>query len=144
MQFQPLRNHNLAGYTMAFAALGIAGFAENDACAVARNEDSYKLVMGADGVGTRYDTLRRDGRATFYLMSSSPVNAALAALIALDETSELGLGIGPLYIRNRNGSLLIEAEQAWIIRPADVDLGVAPKPRNWIIETNNLRTFPGA
>jgi hypothetical protein len=145
MIFTPLKIHSLAAHTMKFAAgITLQGFAENDACECARNADSYAYVPGADGQGTRYDTMRRDGRATFFLMSSSAVNAQLAAIILADEQSPNGLGVGALYLRNRNGSMVVEAEQAWIIRPADIAVGVAPKARNWIIETNNLRTFPGA
>lgn len=143
MDFQPLRHHNLSAHTLKVLGVTLSGFGENDACDCARNEESYKLVMGADGGGTRYDTHRRDGRGTFYLMSSSPISATLAALIVADENSPNGIGVGPLFLRNRNGSLVIEAEQAWIVKPPDVNIGVAPKVRNWVFETANLRLFAG-
>lgn len=143
MDFQPLRHHNLSAHTLKVLGVTLSGFGENDACDAVRNEESYKIVPGADGMVTRYDTHRRDGRVTFYLMSSSPINAGLAALIVADENSPNGIGVGPLFVRNRNGSLVIECEQSWIVKPPDVNVGVAPKARNWIFECANLRVFAG-
>lgn len=144
MDFSPLRHHNLAGHTLKMLGLTMQGFGETDACDAARNEDSFKLVTGCDATGTRYPTGRFDGRCTFYIMSSSPISAALAAVIVGDELSPNGIGVGPIFLRNRNGTLVIEAETAWIIRPPDINIGSAPKVRNWIFETNNLRVFAGS
>ena len=143
MDFQPLRNHSLWAHTMTALGVTLQGFAENDAFDCARNEESFKLVVGADGSGTRYDTNRRDGRITFHLMGSSLVNNAFAAAVLADESGTGLAAIGPIFIRNRNGNLVLECEQAWIVKPADVSIGAAPKPRDWIFETANLRTFPG-
>lgn len=144
MDFSPLRHHNLAGHTLKVLGLTMQGFGETDACDVARNEDSFKGVPGCDATYTRYATGRFDGRATFYIMSSSPISAALAAVIVADEASANGVGVGPIFLRNRNGTLVIEAETAWIVRPPDVSIGAAPKVRNWVFETNNLRVFAGS
>lgn len=144
MDFQPLRHHNLAGHTLKVLGLTMQGFGETDACDAVRNEESFKGVPGCDASYTRYATGRFDGRVTFYLMSSSPMNAALAAAIVADELSPNGVSVGPIFLRNRLGTLVIEAETAWIVKPPDLNIGAAPKVRNWIFETNNLRVFAGS
>lgn len=144
MSYQPTKYHGLLAHTVMFGGFTVQGFAENDAFDAARNEESFKSVSGADGQTTRYDTNRRDGRVTFHLMGSSTANAAFAALVLADELAPGGAGVVPLFIRNRNGSLVLEAEEAWIVKPADVSIGAAVKPRDWIVECANLRMFPGA
>lgn len=143
MDFQPLKLHNLSAHTLKLSGLTLQGFAPNDAVDVARNEESFKIEVGADGQVTRYDTHRRDGRVTFHLMSSSKVGTALAALILADELATNGVGVGALFLRDRNGAMVVEAEQAWIVKPADIAIKTAPTPRLWIVECANLRTFPG-
>ena len=142
--FQPLRIHSLLAHTMKFATFNVQGFGPDDACKASRNAEAFGVTPGADGGGTRYPTHRTDGRVEFYTMSTSLVNAAFATIFNLDENSPNGLGIGPLFIRNRLGSLVIEAEQAWVVKPADVEISVQPKVRTWILETVGLRMFPGS
>ena len=127
-----------------FVFLGsiITGFADGSFIKAARNEDTYKLTKGAGGEGCRSRSLNRSGKVTCTLMQSSLSNDILSAAQTLDELT--GAGVGPLLIKDLSGTALVVAENAWIVKPADVDFAKEVGSREWIIECDDMIIEGGA
>jgi hypothetical protein len=132
-----LATYNPAEVTIVFAGIPISGFAEGTFVSVERNEDSYAMQVGADGNATRAKSNNRSGRVTLTLIQSSVSNDALSAQAKLDELND-GDGIGPLLIKDLSGRTVIQAEQAWIVKPATVEYGREASEREWVIESDAL------
>lgn len=133
-----VKNYDPAGMVIVFAGIPITGFADGTYVSVEQNEDSYSLVVGADGEGCRSKTNNRSGRITLTLLQSSAVNDLLSALHNVDINSPLGDGIGPFLMKDITGTTVVAAEKAWIVRQATSTYSRDPESREWIIESDYL------
>lgn len=133
-----LKTYDSKSVMMVFAGIPITGLAEDTFVNVVRNEESFALMVGADGEGARAKTNNRSGRVTFTVMQTSDCNDQLSALHILDENSSNGDGIGPLLIKDNSGRTLITAEKAWIVKTPDAALGKNIQTREWVIESHAL------
>lgn len=133
-----LKVYDAKAVSMIFAGIPISGLAEDTFVNVVRNEDSFSLMVGADGEATRAKTNNRSGRVTFTVQQSSDSNDLLSALHVADEISSAGDGIGPLLIKDLSGRTLITAEKAWIVKPPDTGFGRDVATREWVVETDAL------
>ena len=138
-----LHTYDPAQVTIIFAGIPVSGFAEGTFVSIERNEDSFTLQVGADGEATRAKSNNRSGRVTLTLIQSSIVNDAFSALLAVDENSPSGDGIGPLLIKDLSGRTLVAAETAWLVKPATAEFAREATEREWVIETDRLNTFIG-
>lgn len=122
--------------TSVFAGAIITGFSDGSMVKASRNVDTFTLVKGADGEGCRIRSRDKSGRVTFSLMQSSASNDILSAIAELDEST--GAGIGPLLIKDLNGTLVVAAQAAWIVKPADWEAAKTLSDREWVLEANDL------
>ena len=122
---------------MTFAGIIIFGYAEGTMLEVERNTDTFSLKMGAQGDGTRVRSRDRSGRVTFNIQGASGCNDLLSAQVRLDELT--GLGRGPLLIKYVEGTDLVTAANAWLVRPSNLEYSDAPSPREWMIEAHELK-----
>ena len=97
--------------------------------------------MGTDGEGTRSKSNDRSGQVEVTLMQTSLSNDFLSQIAIADEQENAGLG--PLLIKDVNGTFLAAAEQAYIKKISDAENARESGPRTWIIETDNLQLFVG-
>ncbi len=119
----------------------ITGFSPDSVVGVSRNSDNYKLVVGADGEGTRSRTNDRSGQITISLMQTSASNAVLSGYAIDDE--QANAGVVPVTVTDLNGATLYQADQAWVKKPPKGDHGKEAKTREWILETDTLLWFEG-
>ena len=119
----------------------MSGFAEGSLVKVERNTDTYKLVIGTDGEGTRSRTNDRSGKITISLMQTSFSNAVLSGFAQLDETANAG--VVPVTITDLNGASLYHADNAWVLKPPAGEHGKEAKAREWVLETDRLDWFEG-
>ena len=129
--------------SIAFGPVLISGFADGTYVSVERNEDSFSLMVGADGEAARSKSNNLSGRVTVTLMQTSASNALLSAIAQVDERSSAGDGINPLLVKDNNGLDLYTAETAWIVKPATGSHGREAETREWVFETNELISFSG-
>ncbi len=120
-----------------------SGFAEDTMIKIKQMSDDFTEVIGVDGEVTRSKT--NDGRAevTFMLMQSSSTNALLSVLNNLDKATSNGAGIGPLLIKDRQGTSLYTSPKAWIQRAPDVEFGSKATERAWVIKCAKLLRLDG-
>lgn len=119
----------------------ITGYATGSFIKAARNKETYTYTAGADGKGCRTLNPDKSGRVTITLMQSSVSNDVLSAAQILDELT--GQGVGPLIIKDLNGTLVVSATNAWIVKPADVDLAAEVGNREWMIEAEEMNIAGG-
>src|SRR3990172_3302697 len=117
----PVRSYDPAQVTVVFAGIPIEGFADGTFLTAERANPMFNTMVGSDGEGARAKSNDTSGSVTLTLMQTSLSNDALSALAALDETS--GDGVGPLLIKDGLGRTLIQAESAWLEKPANAEFG---------------------
>ncbi len=124
-----------------FAGIPIEGFADGTFITVTRDNPSFNSLVGSDGEGARALTNDKSGTVTLTLLQTSVTNAALSAVINLDENT--GDGVAPLLIKDNSGTTLSSAETAWLEKPADVEYGREIANREWTIKTDSLEIVHG-
>ena len=133
--FDPLSN------VMTIAGIPVYGFSLGTMINVERNTDTFSLVEGARGDGTRVRSRSRSGKVTFNIMAACTCNDLLSDRLALDEL--LGTGYGALIVKDVAGTTLVQAANAWLVRPANINIDSDPTPREWMIEAHNMKMWVG-
>ncbi len=119
----------------------MTGFQDGTFVKAARNEDTFKVYVGADGTPARSRSRNKSGTIEVTLAQTSPSNDMLASAHSADEL--LGAGMYPLTIKDLNGTTLVAAAEAWVRKPADVEEGKEISPRAWTLETGALAMWAG-
>lgn len=138
-----LKPYDPKAVTVVFAGIIARGYADGTFVEVQRNSDSFTMMVGPDGDATRAKTNDQSGTVTITLQQSSETNDLFAAMLAADELSSNGAGIGTLMIKDNSGRSIHTAEKAWIKKAADSPYSKDVSTRAWVIETDKLLTFPG-
>ena len=118
----------------------ISGFADGSFVPVARNNDTFTLLVGADGDATRSKSNDKSGTFVITLQQTSASNAVLAGIAAADELGNSG--IVPVLIKDNSGNALHTAAQAWIRKYPDADFAKEGGNLEWTLETSNLIMAP--
>lgn len=124
-----------------FKGVVLQGFAPGTMISADRSNDTFTTEAGAQGDVVRTRSADRRGRVVVTLQSASPTNALLGAFVAAGEEAEglnLAVDVGALLIKDLNDTVLVSAEQAWIVRPAKVDKADSHQPREWTFEAAKL------
>lgn len=119
----------------------LTGWADGSFIKVTRDEDTFSKQVGAGGEIARTRNRNRGAKITFSLMATSPENDLLSAQAKLDEAT--GMGTGAVQIKDLNGTTQVDAAEAWISKPADVEFGKEVGAREWTIDVADLNTFAG-
>lgn len=135
------KTYNPKRVAVSFAGRLLTGFADGTFITVSRNEDTFALAVGSDGEAARSASSNRSGRVTLTLMQTSASNDILSALAATDERTNQGTGA--LMVKDASGRTVVLAAEAWIVKPADAELGREIGNREWVFETGDLEIFNG-
>lgn len=136
-----LENYDAKSVILTFGPVLISGYGPDSFVSVERNEDSFSLLMGADGEACRAKSNNRSGRVTCTLLQSALSNDLLMAIALLDERSPSGDGIAPLFCKSGRG--IYTAEKAWIVKPPSASYAREVETREWVFETDELIMFVG-
>lgn len=135
------RTYDPGEHLLSFLGIPLTAFGPDTFIAAARNEDGFTMTVGAGGEVARSRNRNRTGRVTVTLLASSPENDLLMQAAQADEAT--GQGIGALLMKDRLGTSLLHAENAWIAKIPDMsrakELGVV----EWLIDCAELETFSG-
>lgn len=121
-----------------------SGYAEGSFLTIEQSEQDFEVKVGTDGEVTRSKTNNRHATIKVKLMQTSSGNTALSALNNLDVATPGGAGVGPMLIRDRQGTSLYTAGKCWIAKPPDVDFDRSATSREWTLECANLIRFDGS
>jgi hypothetical protein len=125
-----------------FLGIPLSGFADGTFIKVERNDDTFKLVVGSDGESARARNRNRSGRITLTLLQTSPSNDYLSAAQRADELGIPG-GKGPLLVKDVLGTTLINAPDAWIVKPPAAEFGREVGSREWVFESGDIDMLVG-
>ena len=124
-----------------FRGKQILGFADGTFVKEMRAEESFKNKAGANGDVVRTRNRNKMGSVTVTLQSTSLSNDDLSSALALDELS--GTGAGALLVKDLLGNSLIQAEKAWVQKPADAPFGDDAENREWTLDCGEINIFNG-
>lgn len=135
------RTYDPALVNISFSGLPLGGFAPDTFLQVERNEDGFTLMVGAGGEAARSQSRNRSGRVTLTLLATSQTNDVLSAIANADELG--GTGVGALFIKEFNGTTLVLAESAWIMKQPTIERGAEVTTVEWVFECEELTMFAG-
>ncbi len=119
------------------------GFGEDTFIEIEYLSPAFVTKVGADGSVTRSATNDNRAKITLTLMQSSIENALLSALHNIDKNAGNGAGVGPLLIKDNQGTSLYAGEKSWITGHPKVVFSKSGEARAWEIECANLESFTG-
>jgi hypothetical protein len=121
----------------------VSGYDDGEFLTIELPVQDFEVVTGTDGENTRYATNNRHAIIKLKLMQSSSGNAALSAILNIDKSTPGGAGVGPMLVRDRQGTSIYTASKCWIAKPPDVKFDRKPGPREWILECGDLVRLDG-
>lgn len=136
-----LKNFNPKGVSVIVGTQAMKGFAAGTMVSVEYDEDAFTKKIGTDGEGTRVKSNNKGGKITIFLDQASESNDFLSGLAALDEASSAG--VVPVTIRDANGTTLVFAETAWIMKKPVMEFGNESTDREWVLDSDSLNVFIG-
>lgn len=111
-----------------------SGYADGEFIRIQQTEKSFKSKTGTDGEVTRSKMNQKITVVTITLMQTSDSNAKLSGILNLDEAGQNGAGVGPILVRDRQGTSVFEAQYGWITGPPEVVYDREAEGRAWEIE----------
>jgi hypothetical protein len=135
------RNYDPGLVVMVFHNITVQGYAADTFINAERMEDGFEMVVGANGDVTRVRNRNRTGSVTATLLQASPTNDLLSAVA--DEDELFGTGVGPLLVKDLNGTSLAQATEAWIRKVPAMPFAASAESREWIFDCAQLRLLVG-
>lgn len=126
-----------------FAGNRLQGFADGEFITVEQLSDAFGDVVGTDGEVARSKSNDRRATATVKLLQTSPSNDALSTIHATDLDAANGAGVGTFLMQDLQGTTLVHAEQAWIVKYADQSNDRTAKSRDWQIRLARVDRIVG-
>ena len=120
----------------------ISGYSEGTFIDVTRNEPTWNLVVGADGLVTRGKTNNFTGTLTITLKQSSPSNDVLSGILAIDEATNQG--VFPVLVKDLSGNSIYFGARCWINQYADSTFGKDISDRVWSLSMDEADMFVGS
>jgi hypothetical protein len=119
------------------------GRAESEFVKIKPVKDAYTVKTGADGAVTRSATNSKVYDWSVKLLKSSPHNAQLAALHAIDRSDKNGAGVGVFLLET--GSIAILGQHCWIKVAPEYSLGSECDEVTWEgqFEAEHALVIPG-
>jgi len=117
--------------TAYFAGTLISGYANETFIDVVQNVDRYTAIVGADGEFARARLNDRSALVTITLLQTADSNAYLDSKLLQDEIDDNGFG--SFFLKDLNGAMEVSADEAYIVKPADIGLDIEVGTRVWNI-----------
>ena len=124
-------------------ALIQSGFDDGVFLEIDQEADDFTHKVGTDGETARSKTNNHNADVKVHLMQTSDGNAALSALNNLDKLAPNGAGVGPMLIRDRQGTSLYTAAHCWVRKPPDVQFAREASDRVWTLHCSDLVRLDG-
>lgn len=120
--------------TLQFAGIVLEGYADGSFVDVEQTTESFSSYSGTDGSVSRSKSSDKRAMVTVKLAHTSPSNVLLGALHQRDIDLPNGAGVGQFLMEDREGSLLIRGDEAWIVSRPKVERDRVVKEQEWKIE----------
>ena len=127
---------NPAETSVVVAGNTLTGFAEGTFVEIARAEDTFTDVVGANGEVTRIKRNNLSATITITLLQGSESNLVLSNLHNIDENT--GIGVFVVNITDNSGGSTYKGAKAWVQKTSDVTFSSAHESRAWTIKVAQL------
>jgi hypothetical protein len=124
---------------MSVGGVPVVGLAKGTFVKVEYNEDTWKLVVGADGHWMRIYNPNRSGKVTLTVMQDSPLNSALSGFAKADRATRNSQI--PFALEDPQGGTSIVAALAWVVKMPSIEFSDDASNREWVLESGNLDEF---
>lgn len=135
------RTYDPGEHLCSFLAVPLSAWGTDTFIMASRAEDAFSMTVGAGGEVARNRNRNRTGSVTVTLLASSPENDLLSAIAVADELR--GEGVGPLFVKDRLGTTLVHAENAWIRKMPDLERAKETGQIEWVFDCAVLDVFIG-
>lgn len=136
-----LRTFDPSKHVISFKGLILVAPAAGTYASVERHEDTFSFKYGSHGDMARVRNRKRGGKITLTLMGISPSNDQLSTILALDEST--GAGYGSFQIIDLNGTTVVHATNAWVVRPPNYQVADDHTDREWNFDCDAIDMFLG-
>lgn len=131
-----MKTYNGKNKLLILNGIPISGFDESDMFTIARTESVFEEKVGADGELTRSTTNNRSGTVVINLMYGSAANAALSALLGVDELT--GAGTFAFLFQDLDGASIAAGDRCYVKGWPEVGIGKETPALEWTIVVENL------
>jgi hypothetical protein len=139
-----MKDWNPRELTISFAGIVIdSGYADGEFLTIEGLSDDYTDQAGTDGEVTRSKTNDHRATVTLKLMQTADANVLLSAIRQGDLDAPNGAGVGALIIRDRQGSSLYKAAEAWLVKLPPASFDRTATAREWTIRCADLASTTG-
>lgn len=135
------KTYNPALVVVSYKGINVTGFMDGTFIEAERDEEAFTKHVGATGDVTRTRNLNESGKVTITLVQTSPTNDLLAAQLSIDEI--LGIGYGPLQIKDLSGNMVCRALHAWINKAPKVERAKESGSCVWVFDCAKLEITAG-
>lgn len=126
---------------MTYKGVLLTGHMDGTFVTVERKEDTWIPFVGVNGETARARNRNKSGTVKVTLMQTSMSNDFLSRQMVDDEAT--GLGAGPLLIKDNFGKTLAGCDDAYLMKPANIEYGKEIVGREWTFECPSLDMFVG-
>ena len=144
MSVPNVKTYDLDKVSLSVCGIPITGgYGEGGSINIKRNAELFENVVGRSGDVVRSRTNDKTSTVEITLLQTSPDNAKLAALAALDEAAPNGAGIGAFECVDRQNGDLYAGTKAWVQKLPDVTFDRKGTDRTWTVFVADLVEMPG-
>lgn len=136
-----VRTYDPADVIVSIGGVPMSGYADGTFVTVARDEDAFTKVSGADGEVSRAKSNNRSGMLTLTLLQTSMSNNVLSAFALADEIANAG--IVPVLVKEIGTSTILMSGEGWIKKFPDVAFSKDVETREWVLDLATLNMFEG-
>jgi hypothetical protein len=126
-----LRNYDPAANIVSFLGNIFTAFGTDNAIQASFSEDLWLPAVGISGETARSRNHNESGTVTLTLLATSPENDILSNAVALDKVT--ATAIGPLFIKEKNGTTVLHAPEAYIQKMPDMERAKEVGTVPWVI-----------
>jgi hypothetical protein len=120
-------------YTCAVAGQPVDGFMPGTGIEIEWLTDAFEDVAGMTGLVSRGRKHDRRANLTLTLQHTSQWNVILSGLHNADINARNGAGIITFFLRDKQGSTVVEAARCWVVKFPNVQVSDAVTPRVWVL-----------
>lgn len=135
------KTYNPKRFIVAFGGVPLTGMADGTFITIEQRADQFALVVGADGEGARSASADQSATITLTLLQTSASNDYLSTMLRIDRLSNAGAAV--FSVQDLNGTTVAVANQAWIMKAANIENGKEVTSREWTFETDSMEINVG-
>jgi len=136
-----VRTYDPASVSVLVGGAPITGFADGTFVSIERNNDTFQIVSGADGIVSRAKSNDKTGSMSITLAQTSPSNDVLEGIASLDELSSTG--VVPVMVKDNSGRSVHFSGNAWVRRVPTAEFGKEISNREWQFDLADYVPFNG-